>query len=177
MTRRTRLLLLFGLPAGLTVLAVGVWLLWPRTAITPENAAKIQVGMPLPEVEAILGGPQRLEGSASFASLAGAEPLAVSPHDICEPSGHPERRTAALTWGPTTRWLWCGSTERTASARLTPGALSAPTKAPSTASAAGSGCRTARFSLALRPGVVPNGRRPRGVGPAGGDCIRPPLPS
>jgi hypothetical protein len=37
------------------------WLLWPRTAITRENAAKIQVGMTMAEVEAILGGPARDE--------------------------------------------------------------------------------------------------------------------
>jgi hypothetical protein len=54
MTRRR--LLLFGLPIGL---AIGVWLLWPRSAITRENAAKIQNGMTLEEVEAILGGPAR----------------------------------------------------------------------------------------------------------------------
>lgn len=56
MTRRR--LLLFGLPAGATVLALGVaaWALWPRTAITRESAAEIQVGQTLLEVEAILGG-------------------------------------------------------------------------------------------------------------------------
>ena len=50
-----RRLLLFALLAGLLVLGVGVWLLWPRTAITRENAGKIQVGMTLAEVEAIFG--------------------------------------------------------------------------------------------------------------------------
>jgi outer membrane protein assembly factor BamE (lipoprotein component of BamABCDE complex) len=59
MTRRR--LLLFALIAVAVVLAVGVWLLWPRTAITRENAAKIQAGMTLAEVEAILGGPARDE--------------------------------------------------------------------------------------------------------------------
>jgi hypothetical protein len=54
-----RRLLLFGLLAVAVVLATGSWLLWPRTAITRENAAKIQVGMTLAEVEAILGGPAR----------------------------------------------------------------------------------------------------------------------
>jgi hypothetical protein len=53
-----RRLLLFGLAAGLIVLAVGNWLLRPRpTAITEENYGAIRVGMTLEEVEAILGGP------------------------------------------------------------------------------------------------------------------------
>jgi hypothetical protein len=55
---RRRRLLLFGLAAGLIVLAVGTWLLWPQpTAITEENYGKIRVGMTREEVEAILGGP------------------------------------------------------------------------------------------------------------------------
>ena len=60
MSRRTRRLLLLALPA-LVALTGGGWLFWPRTAITRENAAKIQVGMTLAEVEAILGGPARDE--------------------------------------------------------------------------------------------------------------------
>jgi hypothetical protein len=56
---RTRRLLLFAVPAGLAVALIAAWLLWPRTAITRENAEKIQVGMTLAEVEAILGGPAR----------------------------------------------------------------------------------------------------------------------
>ncbi len=44
-------------------LAIMAWLLWPRpTAINRENAAKIQEGMTLAEVEAILGGPPRDDG-------------------------------------------------------------------------------------------------------------------
>jgi hypothetical protein len=62
MSPRTRRLLLIAVPAFLAALGVGLWLLWPRTAITPENAAKIQPGMALAEVEAILGGPARDEG-------------------------------------------------------------------------------------------------------------------
>jgi len=58
MTRRRRLSL-FGLPVALVALGVAGWLLLPRTAITRENAAKIQEGMTLAEVEAILGGPAR----------------------------------------------------------------------------------------------------------------------
>ena len=61
MTTRRRLLL-FGLLAGLLALGTGVWLLWPRpSAITSENAAKIQVGMTLAEVEVILGARARRE--------------------------------------------------------------------------------------------------------------------
>src|SRR5260370_35995153 len=55
-------LLVFGLLAGLLGLG-GVWLLWPRSAITRENAAKIHVGMTLAEAEAILGGPERDEST------------------------------------------------------------------------------------------------------------------
>jgi hypothetical protein len=60
---RKRRLLLACLPAAVVALAVGVWLLWPRTAITRENAEKIQPGMTLAEVEAILGGPARDEST------------------------------------------------------------------------------------------------------------------
>ena len=59
MTRRRVLLL--GSVAVVAAMPVAVWLLSPRTAITPENAAKIQPGMTLAEVEAILGGPPRDE--------------------------------------------------------------------------------------------------------------------
>jgi hypothetical protein len=57
-----RRLLLLCLPV-LAGLAVGAWLLWLRSAITRENAAKVQVGMTLAEVEAILGGPARDEST------------------------------------------------------------------------------------------------------------------
>jgi hypothetical protein len=66
-----RRLLLFGLPATAVVVALVLWLLWPRTAITPENAAKIRAGMTLAEVQAILGGPPRSEATGR---LAAAEP-------------------------------------------------------------------------------------------------------
>jgi hypothetical protein len=58
MPRRHRFLLL-SLAAVVVGLAPGAWLLWPRTAITWENAAKVRPGMTLDEVEAILGGPAR----------------------------------------------------------------------------------------------------------------------
>jgi hypothetical protein len=61
MSTRTRRRLLLFILASVAVLAVGAWLLWPRTAITRENAAKIKEGMTLAEVEAILGGPARNE--------------------------------------------------------------------------------------------------------------------
>jgi hypothetical protein len=55
MHARNRRLLVFGLLA--TGMGVGGWLLWPRpSAVTPENAAKIQLGMTRTQVEAILGG-------------------------------------------------------------------------------------------------------------------------
>ena len=60
MTTRRRLLL-FGVLAGLLAMAASNWLFWPRTAITRENAAHIREGMTRQEVEAILGGPQRIE--------------------------------------------------------------------------------------------------------------------
>ena len=59
MTRRR--LLLFGVPLALVAIGVSGWLLYPTTAITRENAAKIQDGMTRRQVEAILGGPPRDE--------------------------------------------------------------------------------------------------------------------
>jgi hypothetical protein len=62
MTRRRRFLFL-SLAAAVVALAIGVWLLWPRTAITWENYERIQIGMTLAEVEVILGGPARDEST------------------------------------------------------------------------------------------------------------------
>jgi hypothetical protein len=62
MTTRRRLLL-FGMLAGLLVLGAGVWLFWPRPGITRENAAKIQPGMTIWQVEHLLGGPARDEST------------------------------------------------------------------------------------------------------------------
>jgi hypothetical protein len=57
-----RRLLLFGLAAALVVLGVATLVLWPRrSAITHENADRIQEGMTLAEVEQLLGGPARNE--------------------------------------------------------------------------------------------------------------------
>jgi hypothetical protein len=62
MTVRRRRLLVFGLHAALAAVALAAWLLRPPgTAITRDNAEKIQRGMTLTEVEAILGGPARDE--------------------------------------------------------------------------------------------------------------------
>jgi hypothetical protein len=67
MTTRHRLLL----PSLLACLAMLAVVLWPRTAITRENAAKIQAGMTLPEVAALLGGPARDEGMGVAEDLVG----------------------------------------------------------------------------------------------------------
>ncbi len=66
MHTRSRRLLLLAVVAVAMALASGTWLLWPRTAITRENAAKIKEGMTLAEVEAILGGPARHDTTDSF---------------------------------------------------------------------------------------------------------------
>src|SRR4051812_9676536 len=65
MSRHCRFLFL-SVAAVAVGLAVGVWVLWPHTEITPENAAKIRKGMTLAEVEAILGGPARCDTTDSF---------------------------------------------------------------------------------------------------------------
>jgi hypothetical protein len=56
MTSRRRLLVL-AVAGAAVALAVGAWWVWPRSAITPENAARIQPGMTVEELEAILGCP------------------------------------------------------------------------------------------------------------------------
>jgi hypothetical protein len=55
--------LILSLVAVVVVLSVGVWLLWPCTAITRANAAKIQNGMTRVEVLTLLGGPPRDEST------------------------------------------------------------------------------------------------------------------
>jgi hypothetical protein len=57
-----RRVLFFALTIAALLLGVG-WLLWSRTAITRDNAAKIREGMTVAEVEAVLGGPARQETS------------------------------------------------------------------------------------------------------------------
>jgi hypothetical protein len=55
-------LLLVGLPAALLLLGASACMIWSRTsAINTDNAAKIEDGMTLAEVEDLLGGPARNE--------------------------------------------------------------------------------------------------------------------
>jgi hypothetical protein len=63
MTVRNRRILCLTLLTAAVVLAGSTWLLWPRTTITRQNAARIETGMDLGEVEAILGGPERNEST------------------------------------------------------------------------------------------------------------------
>lgn len=56
--RRFPFLCIATVVAGLAVWAL---LVWPRTSITRENAAKIENGMTLGDVEALLGGPEHIE--------------------------------------------------------------------------------------------------------------------
>jgi hypothetical protein len=58
---RCRRFLFLSLGAVLVGFAAGAWLLWPRPFITRGNAAKIEKGMTLGEVQALLGGPERIE--------------------------------------------------------------------------------------------------------------------
>src|SRR5262249_17539116 len=57
---RPRRFLFLSLAAVVVGLAFA-WLLWPRTAITRENGARLRPGMALAGVEQIMGGPQRFE--------------------------------------------------------------------------------------------------------------------
>jgi hypothetical protein len=81
--RKHKRLLLFGLSALLVAVAVGAWLLTPRTAITRENAAKIQVRMSLAEVESIFGGPARDETTGPGAMDAGDGSSTLWLDDVC----------------------------------------------------------------------------------------------
>ena len=53
--------LVLGVPAAVTLTVVAAWFFWPRTAINQRSFERIQVGMTLAEVGAILGGPARKE--------------------------------------------------------------------------------------------------------------------
>ncbi len=60
---RPHLLLRLALPAVAVAVAVGVWLAWPRTAISLENYARVQKGMTVGELEGLLGGLPRNEST------------------------------------------------------------------------------------------------------------------
>jgi hypothetical protein len=104
MTARRRLLL-FGMIATFAVVLVsGICLLWPQTpsAINRENAAKIQPGMTLEEVEAILGGSARHD-FAGLVSSDSAAPLgadAAAARRFSEQA--PPNAVRFLRWGSET---------------------------------------------------------------------------
>jgi hypothetical protein len=61
---RRRLFIVLGLVACIVMAAGVAWLLWPRRpAITRANAAMIEKGMTIGDVEALLGGPARDEST------------------------------------------------------------------------------------------------------------------
>jgi hypothetical protein len=68
MARYSRRLLSFALPVVVVLALVTAWLLWPRTAITVENATKIHRGMTIADVELVLGGPPRDESTGALAA-------------------------------------------------------------------------------------------------------------
>jgi hypothetical protein len=83
-SRPRRRFLVLAVVGTAVALAVGVWLIRPRTAITVENAARIQPGMTLAEVEAILGGPARDERTGfTQLDLSAAEPAEVRRRRRC----------------------------------------------------------------------------------------------
>lgn len=105
MTTRRRLLV-FGLFAGLLALGGGIWLLWPQESpseINQDNAARIQTGMTLAEVEAILGGPARREGNGPISPTRlwnrGAK-LWRSNHATIWVEFAADERVIELTWVP-----------------------------------------------------------------------------
>lgn len=82
---RKRYCLFLCMAAVVSVLAFAAWTFAPRrsSAITRDNAAKIQPGMTLEEVDAILGGPERDEaGEAFFADWSAVVSFPQPPGDI-----------------------------------------------------------------------------------------------
>jgi outer membrane protein assembly factor BamE (lipoprotein component of BamABCDE complex) len=63
--------MLFTSPLALCALGLALWALWPHSAITEENIARIQEGMTRPEVEGILGGPARDESDGRRRAVYG----------------------------------------------------------------------------------------------------------
>lgn len=63
-----------GSAVAMLMIGSGAWLLWPESAVTPENALRIQPGMALTEVEEILGGPALADRwGPAFGPLAGGD--------------------------------------------------------------------------------------------------------
>jgi hypothetical protein len=85
---RRRLFIVLGLLACLLLAGCVAWLLWPRTAITRENAVLIRQGMTVPEVEAILVGPARDETTGPCTVDQGEE--AVETHGTPGTPGLPQ---------------------------------------------------------------------------------------
>jgi hypothetical protein len=71
---RRRLFIALGLLACVLLTSGVAWLLWPQTAITQENAAKLRKGMTLAEVEAMLGGPARDDSTGPLEMAGGGWP-------------------------------------------------------------------------------------------------------
>jgi hypothetical protein len=79
---RRRVLLLF--VTAVIGLVIGIWMLWPRTAITLENAEKLREGMTQQEVEAILGGLPRDETTGPV-TVEPADATALLQFTVAEP--------------------------------------------------------------------------------------------
>lgn len=60
--KNRRRFVVYCLPATVAFL-VGLWVTWPRSAITKDNADRLRNGMTLEQVEAVLGGHARDETS------------------------------------------------------------------------------------------------------------------
>jgi hypothetical protein len=73
MPRRRLLFLALAMIAVVVAAALTIASLGPRSAITAENAAKIEKGMTLAQVEELLGGPARNE-DGPFIEAWGARP-------------------------------------------------------------------------------------------------------
>jgi hypothetical protein len=65
MSKRKRLLLMVAAAlASLGALGLALWLFWPRSPINRASFERIEVGMTLKQVEALLGGPRRDESTS-----------------------------------------------------------------------------------------------------------------
>jgi hypothetical protein len=77
-TVRKRPVIVFAVGTSVSAAVLGTYLMLPRTPINEGNYDKIQVGMSLAEVEALLGGPARDE---SRGPLRAVEPGEGNPED------------------------------------------------------------------------------------------------